>query len=106
MTTTVILQAISGMPRVEAIKLLADTIGIISSEATASDIGGTVSTPHGVPVKKRKDDPYQPVWEYLKTITEYSTGKALHAEIIEKFGRDKAPSLSNLYNHLRAGGKP
>lgn len=103
MTIAAILQAVAGMPRTETIKLLASAIGFIASE-TGNDLDGVVPTAsYTVPVKKRKNDPYQPVWDYLATVREYETLKGLWAHLVERFGKDATPSISLLSLHLRKG---
>lgn len=103
--TTAILQAVSGMSRQEAIKVLAAAIAAIAADIIPGDLPGHVrDATRIVPMKKRKNDPYAPIWEYLRTVTEYATGKALHAELIAIFGKEKTPALSNLYKHLKANG--
>lgn len=105
MTVRTIIQAVSGVPRPEAIKNLAAAIVAITSEMSSTEMAGYVAdTARIVPAIKRKNDPFAPVWEYLKTVAEYNTGKALHAELITKFGRENTPSLSNLYKYLKENG--
>jgi hypothetical protein len=58
-----------------------------------------------VPVKKRKQDPYERVWSYLESIEEYTTGRELRAELVRRFGEAGTPSLSNLHKYLRNRGK-
>ncbi len=104
MTTADILQAVSGVPRPEAIRLLAAAIGCIAAEPGQTNLAGAV---HGIagaiPVKKRKNDPFQPVWEYLATVREYETLKGLWQHLVDRFGKDSTPSISLLSLHLRKG---
>ncbi len=103
MTTADILQTVAGMPRTEAINLLASAIGFIASDA-GNDLDGVVpAASYTVPVKKRKNDPYQPVWDYLATVREYETLKGLWEHLIERFGKESTPSISLLSLHLRKG---
>lgn len=102
MTTADILQAVAGIPKTEAIKLLSDTIGFIASETDQSELAGIVTTT-AIPIKKRKNDPYQPVWEYLATVKQYETLKKLWEHLVDRFGKDATPSISLLSIYLRRG---
>lgn len=100
-----ILKVVSGMPRTTAIQALSAAITEIAGTSPA-ELAGPVEDKHRiVPAKKRPYDKFTPVWDYLKTVKEYTTGKALHADLVARFGKDNTPSQSNLYKYLKENGR-
>lgn len=101
-----ILQQFEGMTRLEAVKVVIAVLHSLTIGMEAKDLPGIVPIVQRlVPVKKLKADPYQLVWEYLEAIPEYTTGKELRAQLVQRFGEAGTPCLSHLYNYLRKRGK-
>lgn len=101
-----ILQRLEGMTRLEAVKALISALHTLTEGMRGEDLPGIVPIIQRlVPVKKKRNDPYAPVWAYLETIQEYTTGKELRAQLVQRFGEAGTPCLSHLYNYLRQRGK-
>jgi len=104
--TNTILQQLEGIERLEAVKALIAALHTLTEGMKAEDLPGIVPIVQRlVPVKKRKHDPYERVWTYLETVGEYTTGKELRAELVQRFGESGVPCMSQIYKYLRTGGR-
>jgi hypothetical protein len=103
--TATILQQLSGLPRLEAVKIIIAALQEVTAGMKGEDLPGIIPVIQKlVPVKKRKHDPYTAVWEYLETVKEYETGLELRKSLVARFGEAGTPSQSMLYRYLKNRG--
>jgi hypothetical protein len=101
---TAIIQTLSGLSSIEAVKALAGALVHV-----AADLDAKTTYPReirqvkqAVPVKKLKVFPFQPVWDYLEAVNEYDSVQKLRVALVSRFGKVGTPSLSHLHRHLQA----
>lgn len=96
-----IIETLAGLPRSEAVKALTGALAYVAADLKRDDLEGEVSRTKSAPKKKRPADPYQPAWDYLETVEEYSTLDQLRGDIVRRFGEAGTPSKSSLHRHLQ-----
>jgi len=100
--TSTILQHLKGMEKLQAVKVLVDALHEITEGMKSEDLPGIVPLVQKlVPVKKKKRDPFAPVWSYLESVTEYESLAALRTLLVARFGEEGTPSKSHLHRHLQ-----
>lgn len=100
--TTAILKQLEGMEKLQAVKVLVAALQEVTDGMKPDDLPGIVLLVQKlVPVRKRKRDPFAPVWEHLETVTEYESLSTLRAELVARFGKSGTPSKSHLHRHLQ-----
>lgn len=95
---------LSGLSIGNALRVLSEVVLNLSqivTEGTKEEyIASLTASRLRTPRKRKKPDPYAPVWEYLSTVEEYTSLYQLRIDLVSRFGERGTPSRSTLYRHI------
>ncbi len=105
--TPAIIDLLSGLPRAEAVKALSAALAHVVADLKPDELPGDIARIRmPVPAKRIIIDRYQPVWDYLKTVEEYTSLKVLREHLVSRFGERGTPSKSHLHRYIKANSSP
>jgi len=102
MTAANLVEQLEGMPRLEAVRVIIAALHEVTAGMTAEDLPGIIPIIQRlVPIRKYKTGRFAPVWEYLETIPEYTTQRALRIALVKRFGEQGTPGTAYLSRYLK-----